>query len=95
MVVGSGDGAGRLPVPGRPTTFAYGRARACWACSRCRTGGLCLLFCFAFLFFIYLFFIFVVVVVVVWCCCLVLLFSSRLSYIPFLLPHLFGDGWRY
>ena len=28
-VVGLGDGAGQLPVPGRPTTLAYGRARAC------------------------------------------------------------------
>ena len=25
-VVGSDDGAGYLPVPGRPTTLAYGRA---------------------------------------------------------------------
>ena len=63
-MVGSGDGAGQLPVPGRPTTLAFSRARACCACSRCRTGGL---------FF----------------------FSSRLSYLPFLMPHLFGDGWTY
>ena len=35
-----GDGAGKLPVPGRPATFAYNGARACCACSRCRTGGL-------------------------------------------------------
>ena len=33
-VVGSGDGAGWLPVPGRPTILAHGRARACCACSR-------------------------------------------------------------
>ena len=39
-VVGSGDGTGSLPVPGRPTTFAYGRAGACCVCSRCGTGGL-------------------------------------------------------
>ena len=64
-VVGSGDGAGQLPVPGRPTSLAYGRAGACCACSRCRMGGL-------FLFF-----------------------SSHLSYFPFLMPHLLGDGWTY
>ena len=23
------------------------------------------------------------------------LFSSHLSYLPFLMPHLFGDGWTY
>ena len=34
-MVGSGDGAGQLSVPGRPTTLAYGRAGACCACSRC------------------------------------------------------------
>ena len=62
-VVGSGDGAGYLPVPGHPTTLAYGKAGACCACSRCGTGGL----------------FFVVV------------FSSRLSNLPFLMPHLF---WR-
>ena len=39
-VVGSGNGAGELPVPGRPTTLAYGRAGACCACSRCGMGGL-------------------------------------------------------
>ena len=22
-------------------------------------------------------------------------FSSRLSYLPFLMPHLLGDGWTY
>ena len=32
---------------GRPTTLAYGRAGACCACSRCRTGGL-FFFCFFF-----------------------------------------------
>ena len=30
-VVGSGDGAGKLPVPGHPTTLAYSRAGACCA----------------------------------------------------------------
>ena len=30
----------KLPVPGRPSTFAYSGARACCACSRCGTGGL-------------------------------------------------------
>ena len=39
-VVGSGDGAGQLPVPGRPVTLAYGRTGACFACSRFGTGGL-------------------------------------------------------
>ena len=39
-MVGLDDGAGYLPVPGRPVTFAYSRARACCACSRCGTGGL-------------------------------------------------------
>ena len=39
-MVGSGDGAGQLPVPGRPTTLEYGRAGACCACSRCGAGGL-------------------------------------------------------
>ena len=29
-VVGSGDGAGQLPVPGRPTTLAYGRGLLCF-----------------------------------------------------------------
>ena len=33
-MVGSGDGALGLPVPGRPTTSEYGRAGACCACSR-------------------------------------------------------------
>ena len=33
-------GAGKLPVPGRPTTLAYGRAGACSACSSCGMGGL-------------------------------------------------------
>ena len=45
-VVGLGDGAGLLPVPGRPATFAYTRARACCACSRCGTGGLYFFFIF-------------------------------------------------
>ena len=39
-VVGSGDSAGLLPVPGRPTALAYSKAGACCACSRCGTGGL-------------------------------------------------------
>ena len=39
-MVGLGNGAGQLPVPGRPTTLAYGRAGACCACSKCGTGGL-------------------------------------------------------
>ena len=43
-VVGSGDGAGYLPVPGLTTTLAYGRAGACCACSRCVTGGLFFIF---------------------------------------------------
>ena len=83
-VVGSGDGAGQLPVPGRPTTLAYGRAGACCACSRCGMDGLCF-FCFLFC-----------------CCCccfvdvvVVLFFKSRLSYLPFLMPHLLGDGWTF
>ena len=41
--------------------YAYSRAGACCACSRCRTGGL-------------------------------FLFLSRLSYLPFLMPRLLGDG---
>ena len=45
-VVGSGDGAGYLPVPGRPTTLAYGRAGAYCACSRCETGALFFIFFF-------------------------------------------------
>ena len=45
-VTGLDDGAGQLPVPGRPTTLAYGRAGACWACSRCGMGGLFLNFFF-------------------------------------------------
>ena len=48
-VVGLVDGAGWLPEPGHPATFAYSRARACCACSRCGKGGL-----FFFIFFIYL-----------------------------------------
>ena len=39
-VVGLGDGAVKLPVLGPPASFAYSRARACCACSRCRAGGL-------------------------------------------------------
>ena len=39
-VVGLGDGAGQLLVPGYHATFAYSRARACCACSRCGMGGL-------------------------------------------------------
>ena len=45
-MVGSGDGAGQLPVQGRPTTLAYGRAGASCACSRCGTGGLFFVLCF-------------------------------------------------
>ena len=41
-----GNGAGKLPVPGHPATFAYSRARACCACSRCGTGGLYFFFIF-------------------------------------------------
>ena len=48
-VVGLVDGAGWLPVPGHPTTFAFSKVKACCACSRCGTGGL-----FFFIFFIYL-----------------------------------------
>ena len=48
-VVGMGDGAELLPVPGRPATFACSRARTCCACSRCGTGWL-----YFFIFFIYL-----------------------------------------
>ena len=70
-MVGSGDGAGQLPVPGRPTTLEYGRAGACCACSRCGTGGLFLVV--SFFFFL----------------------SSRLSYLPFLMPRLLGDGWTF
>ena len=66
-MVGSGDVAGQLPVPGRPTTLEYGRAGACCACSRCGAGGLFL----------------------------VVFLSSRLSYLPFLMPHLLGDGWTF
>ena len=51
-MVGSGDGAGQLPVPGRPTTLEYGRAGACCACSRCGTGGLFLVVFFFFFFVI-------------------------------------------
>ena len=43
-MVGSGDGVGQLPVPGRPTTLVYGRAGACCAYSRCGIGGLCFFF---------------------------------------------------
>ena len=32
------------PVPGRPATDAYSRAKACCACSRCGTGGLYFVF---------------------------------------------------
>ena len=39
-VVGLGDGIGQPPLPGRPATFAYSRARACCACSRCGMDGL-------------------------------------------------------
>ena len=67
-MVGSGDGAWQLPVPGRPTSLTYGRAGACCAGSMCGTGGL---------FFILIF------------------VSSRLSYLPFLMPNLLGDGWTY
>ena len=39
-VVGLGDVAGQLPVPGCSTTLEYGRAWACCACNRCGTDGL-------------------------------------------------------
>ena len=52
-VVWLGEGAGKLPVLGRPAAFAYSRARTCCACSRCRTGGLY----FFFIFFICLSFL--------------------------------------
>ena len=29
---------GKLPVPGRPTTLDYSRAKAYYACSRCGSG---------------------------------------------------------
>ena len=48
--LGLAVGAGQLSVPGRPIAFAYSRARANCACSRCRTGGLY----FLLHFFIYL-----------------------------------------
>ena len=56
-------------------------------------GGLCffvcLFVCFCFFvvvfFCLFSFFLFVVVVV----------FKSRLSYLPFLMPHLLGDGWKF
>ena len=38
---------GSFQCRGRPTTLAYGRARACCPCSRCWTGGL-----FFYIFFI-------------------------------------------
>ena len=28
-------------------------------------------------------------------CVFFFFFSSRLSYLPFLMPHLLGDGWTY
>ena len=37
-------------------------------------------FFFFFLFFVFLFFF---------------VFSSRLSYLPFIMPHLLGDGWAF
>ena len=40
---------------------------ACYACSKCGTGGL----------FLYIY------------------FSTRLSYLPFLMLHLLGDGWTF
>ena len=70
-MVGSGDGAGQVPVPGHPTTLEYGRAGALCACSRSGRVG-----CFFFFLFVF-----------------VLL--SRLSYLPFLMPHLLGDGWTF
>ena len=45
-VVGLGDGAGELPVLGRPATFANSRARVCCACSRCGPSGLSFFFFF-------------------------------------------------
>ena len=30
-----------------------------------------------------------------WVGCFFLYFSSPLSYLPFLMPHLFGGGWTY
>ena len=55
-VAGSGDGAGLLPVSGRPTTLAYGRAGACCACSRCGMDGLFFVcFCFHLVYPIFLF----------------------------------------
>ena len=45
-MAGSGDGAGYFPVPGHPTTLAYGRAGAYCACRGCGTCGLFCLFSF-------------------------------------------------
>ena len=82
-MVGSGDDAGQLLVPGRPTTLEYSRAGACSACSRCGTDGLFLVCVF---FFLLLFFFF---------CFVFFVLSSRISYFPFLMPHLLGDGWTF
>ena len=53
-VVGSGYGAGYLPMPGCPAALAYSRARACCAYSRCGTGGL-FLCCVFFFHLVFLF----------------------------------------
>ena len=45
-MVGSGDGAGSLLVPGRPTTLAYGRTRAAVLAAGAGRVG-----CFFFFFF--------------------------------------------
>ena len=52
-MVGSGDSAGQLPVPGLPT-MAYGRAGACCACNRCRTSGLFFVLFYFILFYFHL-----------------------------------------
>ena len=96
-MVGWGDGAGQLLVPGRPTTLEYGRAGACCACSRCGTGGLFLVVvCFCFFL---LFFCFVVVVV-----CLFLFVFFLFVFVFFVISSILssfsnassvGDGWTF
>ena len=81
----------QLPVPGRPTTLAYGRAGAGCAC---RVG------CFFFFCFFFVCFFFVVVVVffvVVFFFFFFFFFCFFISSIlsSFLMPYLLGDGWTY
>ena len=88
-----------------PDVLAAGAGRVrCFFCCCCCCFFLLLLFYFCFLLLFFFVCCFVVVVYFCFFFCFFLFFvvvvffvffSSRLSYLPFLMPHLLGDGWTY